>query len=131
MGLLYGKRDLDKTIVIASRCGQDCDCNPSNAAGVLFTTMGMEKLPERFTGALDRDAVFSHTEYSFTKLVKVCEKLTRQALERAGGRIENETLVIPVRRVKPSQLEQCWEPGPAAKSKFTAEEKARITAEGK
>ncbi len=33
MGLLYGKGDPDQTIVIATRCGQDSDCNPSNAGG--------------------------------------------------------------------------------------------------
>ncbi|MCE5268933.1 MAG: ADP-ribosylglycohydrolase family protein, partial [Planctomycetaceae bacterium] len=37
MGLLYGNRDIEQTIAIACRCGQDSDCNPSNAAGILFT----------------------------------------------------------------------------------------------
>ena len=45
VGMLYGKRDLDETIIISTRCGQDSDCNPSNAAGVLFTTLGFSKLP--------------------------------------------------------------------------------------
>ena len=34
VGLLYGKGDPDKTIIISTRCGQDSDCNPSNAAGM-------------------------------------------------------------------------------------------------
>jgi hypothetical protein len=33
MGLLYGKGDIEKTIKISMQCGQDSDCNPSNAAG--------------------------------------------------------------------------------------------------
>ena len=45
MGLLFGKRDLDNTIVIACRGGMDSDCNPSSAAGVLFTTVGFTRLP--------------------------------------------------------------------------------------
>ena len=40
MGLLYGNGDPDRTITIATRCGQDSDCNPANAAGILFTTIG-------------------------------------------------------------------------------------------
>ena len=40
MGLLYGRGDPDETIIIAMRCGQDSDCNPSNAGGILFTTIG-------------------------------------------------------------------------------------------
>ncbi len=39
MGLLYGKGDLDQTIIISCRCGFDSDCNPSSSGGVLFTTL--------------------------------------------------------------------------------------------
>jgi len=131
MGVLYGKRDLDQTIIIATRCGQDSDCNPSSAAGVVFTTLGLAKLPERFTSALDRKPVFNHTAYNFPRLLEVSEKLARQAVVRAGGRIEKdpqlgEVFVIPVQKPKPSNLEQCWEPGPAASSRFTPEEMAKI-----
>ena len=131
MGVLYGKRDLDQTIVIATRCGQDSDCNPSSAAGVAFTPVGLAKLPDRFTSALDKKPVFSHTPYNFPRLVEVSEKLARQAVLRAGGRIENdprlgEVFVIPVQEPKPSKLETCWEPGPAAQSRFTSEEMAKI-----
>jgi hypothetical protein len=132
MGLLYGGRDIEKTIVIATRCGQDSDCNPSNAAGVLFTTMGLSRIPARYKSALDPGRVFSHTPYSFPKLVDVCERLAGQAVIRAGGRIEegpdgSETFVIPVRAPKPSRFEQCWEAGPVANARFTDEEAARIT----
>jgi len=127
MGLLYGKDDPDQTIIISTRCGQDSDCNPSNAGGVLFTTIGFSKLPEKYKSALDPEGKFSHTPYNFPKLVEVCEKLVRQAVERAGGRIEKdasgkEVLVIPVEEPKPSKLEQCWEPGPIANSRFTVDE---------
>jgi len=126
MGLLYGERDPDKTIVISMRCGQDSDCNPSNAGGILFTSIGFSKLPERFTSALDETKEFSHTAYTFPKLIDVCTKLVREAVERSGGRIEKDVLVIPVAAPRPSKLEQCWEPGPVANSRFTEEEMARI-----
>ncbi len=132
IGLLYGGRDLDETIVISTRCGQDSDCNPSNAAGVLFTTVGRSKLPERFVSALDPAGKFSHTEYTFPRLIEVCEKLVRDAVVRSGGRIErdaegNEILVIPVQEPKPSALEGSWEPGPVAGSRFTDEEMEQMT----
>jgi hypothetical protein len=130
MGLLYGKRDPEATIVISTRCGQDSDCNPSSAGGIIFTTIGFEKLPERFTSAIDPKGKFSHTPYTFPKLIEVCRKLVRQALLAGGGRVEKgddgEVFVIPVKRPKPTALEQCWEPGPPANSRFTEEEKARI-----
>ena len=131
MGLLYGNRDPERTIVISMRCGQDSDCNPSNAGGILFTTMGFAKLPEQFTSALDETSKFSHTPYDFPKLIDVCTKLVRQAVERSGGRIEKDAagqdvLVIPVAAPKPGKLEQCWQAGPVANSRFTEEEMARI-----
>ncbi len=132
MGLLYGKRDPDQTIIISTRCGQDSDCNPSSAGGVLFTTIGFSKLPDRFKSALNPEGVFSHTAYNFPRLVEVCEKLVRQAVDRAGGKIEKdasgeEVFVISVEAPKPGKLEQCWEPGPIANSRFTEEEMKQIT----
>jgi hypothetical protein len=132
MGMLYGKGDLDKTIIISTRCGQDSDCNPSNAAGVLFTTLGFSNLPERFVSAIDAQGKFSYTPYSFPLLVHVCETLVRKAVLRQGGRIEreadgSEVFVIPVRKPRPSALEQCWEAGPATNSRFRPDELALIS----
>jgi len=133
MGLLYGEGDMDKTIIISTRCGQDSDCNPANAAGVLGTAIGRKNLPKKFTSAINPEGVFSHTAYTFPALIEVSEKLVRQAVVREGGKIEEtvfgkEILLIPVESPKPSRLEQCWEPGPVANSRFTEEEMAKITA---
>ena len=135
MGILYGERDLDKTIAVACRCGQDSDCNPSSAAGVVFTTVGFEKLPEQFKSALDPEGKFSHTPYNFPTLVAVCEKLARQAVVRAGGKVEKdgqgvEAFIIPVQAPKPTPLEQCWTPGPIARSRFTEDEMKQIQTAG-
>jgi hypothetical protein len=134
MGLLYGQSDPDKTIIISTRCGQDSDCNPSNAGGVLFTTIGFRNLPDKFKSALNPEGKFSHTPYNFPTLVKVCEQLARQAVKRAGGSIEKnkngqEVFVVPVRKPRPSRLEQCWKPGPVANSKFTTKEMSQIKAD--
>jgi hypothetical protein len=133
MGLLYGEGDMDKTIIISTRCGQDSDCNPANSGGVIGTVLGRSGLPDKFTSAIDPDGHFSHTPYTFPLLVEVSEKLVRQAVVRGGGKIDkdaqgNEVLVIPVQKPKPAKLEQCWEPGPAAKVRFTEEEMSQITA---
>jgi hypothetical protein len=130
VGLLYGDRQMEDTIVISMRCGQDSDCNPSNAAGVLGTTMGKSKMAARFVSDLNPEGVFSHTAYSFPALVKVCEQLARQAVVKYGGSIEKtdegDVFVIPVRRPTPSRLQQCWNPGPVAESVFTDKEQETI-----
>jgi len=131
MGLLFGQRDPDQTILISCRCGMDSDCNPSSAAGVLFTTIGFSQLPPRFTTGLDETREFSHTAYNFPRLLDVCEKLARQILARHGGRVErdangDEFFAIPVVPAVPSKLELSWAPGPIANSRFTPEEMAEI-----
>jgi len=132
MGLLYGEGDMDRTIIISTRCGQDSDCNPANSGGVLGTMIGFSKLPDKFKSALNPEGKFSHTPYNFPTLIKVSQRLVRQAVKRAGGRIDKdadgkEVFVIPVQEPGPSRLEQCWEPGPVANSRFTEEEMAKIT----
>ncbi|MCC6490806.1 MAG: ADP-ribosylglycohydrolase family protein [Candidatus Hydrogenedentes bacterium] len=124
MGLLYGQRDPDKTIEIATRCGQDSDCNPSSAAGILFTSLGLETVPEKFTSELKRDIEYTHTDYTFASLVQVCETLARDAVVRGGGKIEKdgsgqEVFFIRREQTRPSALEQSWDPGPIANSRYT------------
>jgi hypothetical protein len=130
MGLLFGQRNPDRTIVIAMRGGMDSDCNPSSAAGVLFTTLGFANIPERFK-QLNQETNFDHTAYSFPKLLAVSEKLARDFVVASGGRIEmqngEEYFVLPVRKPQPSKLELSWSPGPVAGSLFTSEEMAQIT----
>ena len=133
MGLLYGQRDPDQTVIISTRCGQDSDCNPSNAAGILFTTIGFENLDEKFTSVINPEPKFSYTDYNFPGLVDVCEKLARQAVQRSGGTVEtddngDEWFVFPVQTPQPSAFEQCWEPAPITQDvNFTEEEMAQIT----
>ena len=131
IGLLYGDRDITKTVEISTRCGQDSDCNPSNAGGILTTTIGFSKLPECYTSAMDLKTVYSHTEYNFPKLVDACESIARQIVVKRGGRIEKnasgkEFFVIPVETPKPDKCVQCWEPGPATGERFTEEEQKQI-----
>jgi hypothetical protein len=133
MGLLYGRGDPDQTIIIATRCGQDSDCNPSSAAGVLFTTIGFERLPEKFKTALDPTGKFSHTPYDFPTLINVTEKLAREAVVNEGGRIASseqgrEYFVVSRCKPHPMPLEQCWDPKPASESRYTEEEMAKIKA---
>ena len=48
MGLLYGEGDWYKTMNYATRAGQDADCNPSNAAGILGTMIGAHAIPKEY-----------------------------------------------------------------------------------
>ena len=50
IGLLYGNGDFFKTMDIATRCGQDSDCNPATAAGILGTMIGYDKRSRTLDG---------------------------------------------------------------------------------
>jgi hypothetical protein len=109
VGLLYGAGDFAKTLDVTTRCGQDADCNPSNAVGVLGCMLGYSKIDDVWKGGIDpiRDENFSHTNYSFTTLIPVCQKITELILARAGGKIDGDSYVIPVQApLPPATLEQ-------------------------
>ncbi|MDO4627630.1 MAG: ADP-ribosylglycohydrolase family protein [Planctomycetia bacterium] len=130
LGLLYGNGDLDQTILISMRAGYDSDCNPSSAAGALFTQIGFSKLPARFSEKLDNGPKFSYTEYNFPALLDVCEKLARQTVVAAGGRMETvdgvEYFVIPKQTASPMPLELSWDPKPAQDCRYTEAELEQI-----
>ena len=67
MGLLYGEGNPLKTLEISTRCGQDSDCNPSNAMSVLGVIKGFSGLPQEMQEGIEAvgDSVFIHTSYSF------------------------------------------------------------------
>lgn len=131
IGFLYGEGVPERTIEIATRCGFDSDCNPSTAAGVLFTSYGMELLGSKWICALDLGPKFEHTDYSLPKLQNVCEKLAHQIVEAEGGRVEcdpfgNEVFVIPVREPVPDPYRPSWLAETPTGERFTVEEMRQI-----
>ncbi len=45
LGLLYGNGDFTRTLDVSTRAGQDSDCNPSSAAGILGVMLGYGRIP--------------------------------------------------------------------------------------
>jgi len=131
LGLLYGKGNLDSTICISMRAGLDSDCNPSSAAGVLFTSIGLDKLPEKFKAKLDFQTMFSNTEYNFNSLNAVCEKLARNVILKNGGLIEKdnngeEYFYIPKTAVVCSALEQSYNAKAANKTNLYTKSEMKL-----
>ncbi|MGQ9731124.1 MAG: ADP-ribosylglycohydrolase family protein [Candidatus Zipacnadales bacterium] len=110
IGLLYGDGNFEKTLEITTRCGQDNDCNPSNAAGVLGCLLGYDGIPKQFTEGLPTIANenFSFTNYNFGTLTEACTRLARQIVKANGGRIirEGEIEVWQIKLQKPSPSEK-------------------------
>ncbi len=131
LGLLYGHRDLNATIVISMRAGQDSDCNPSSSGGILFTTFGYNKLPDRYLKDLQWETKFSHTDYNFKQLLDVCQKLATDVVVKYGGKVvKNDQgemcFIVPDHPVKPSKLVSSWNPEPIENSRFTDKEMSQM-----
>ena len=96
MGLLYGDSDPAKTMEIATRCGQDSDCNPSNAMAVLGVIKGLSGLPAEYQQEVNAigDSLFINTTYSFNKAVtKTIEYAQKFVVENGGESTENELII--------------------------------------
>jgi len=113
LGLLYGGRDFAKTIEIATRAGQDSDCNPSTAGGIVGVMLGYSGIPEVWKSGIAAiaDSKFSYTNYSFNTIVQSSVRQALAAIKHAGGREYTQlSLEIPYEAVQAPKLEQ-WNPG--------------------
>lgn len=112
LGLLFGEGDFRRTVEISTRCGQDSDCNPSNAAGILGVMLGYERIPEEFKANLPllADQKFDYTDYSFNDIVRSTEKRALELIRANGGTVTDETVTLKPQSPRAAKLEQ-WAPG--------------------
>lgn len=110
LGLLYGDGDYGKTIDISTRAGQDSDCNPSNAAGILGTMLGYSNIPEYWKQGLDRveKRNFSFAAFSLTDAYNLSFGHALEMIEKHGGKVQGDAAEIVYQKVKPVELEQSF-----------------------
>jgi hypothetical protein len=107
MGLLYGEGDPLKTMEITTRCGQDSDCNPSNAMAVLGVINGFKKLPaDLIKGVLEyKDSTFINTNYSFTKAVENTFSYALDLIKKDSGIVSGKNIKIKIQEPVAPELE--------------------------
>jgi hypothetical protein len=96
IGLLYGDGDFYRTMDIATRCGQDSDCNPASAAGILGVILGYDNIPEYWMKNLRvvENINFAYTDISLNKAYQMSFNQAIQMIERGGGSIDDENVTI-------------------------------------
>jgi len=111
IGLLYGEGDFHKTIDIATRCGQDSDCNPASAGGILGAFIGYDKIPEYWMKNLREveDMDFAYTDISLNKTYRMSFNQALQMIERNGGKVDGEQVTIACQQPKPVRYEKAFE----------------------
>ena len=96
IGLLYGEGDINRTLEISTRCGQDSDCNPSNALAVLGIIKGFSAFPQEYREAIEKigDKPFVHTNYSFNKAVERTADYAEKLIVENGGKVTEDSYSI-------------------------------------
>jgi hypothetical protein len=111
LGLLYGQGDMTRTISIATRAGQDSDCNPSTAAGVLGAIIGYSNIPAHWKQGLAavEPLAFQHAGISLADVYDLTFKHAQDLIRRNGGEVADDHVVVAVQPVKPVRVEQNFE----------------------
>ncbi|KAF0203637.1 MAG: hypothetical protein FD170_1064 [Bacteroidetes bacterium] len=111
IGLLYGNGNFTQSVDIATRCGQDADCNAATAGGVLGVMHGYSGIPEFWLKPLQEveELNFESTEMSLSKAYELSYKHALGVIQLAGGNVEGENVIIPFEEPVPVAFEQNFE----------------------
>lgn len=110
MGLLYGNGDFGRTLEISTRVGQDSDCNPASAGGILGVIMGYNAIPDYWKKGLG-DIENLDFPYTSTSLNEVYELSYRHALalnQRNGGSETETDVTLKVEPVPTAPFEESF-----------------------
>ena len=107
LGLLYGERNFAKTMEVAMRAGQDSDCNPASAAGILGVMLGYEAIPEEWKSGIPaiEDRKFNYTDFTFKTIVESTQRRAIELVERNGGKLEGDRLLVKRQQPEAAKLE--------------------------
>ena len=109
-GLLYGEGDPLKTMEISTRCGQDSDCNPSSALGVLGVLKGFSAFPKEYRKQVEYlgDSLFINTDYSFKKTIAKTIDYVKQITIQQGGQATEQLITINPQAPKAGLVESSF-----------------------
>jgi len=110
IGMLYGSGDFTRTLEISTRCGQDADCNPSTAGGILGAVLGYDKIPAYWKMGLQEaeDIDFKYTTMSLNKVYETSLKQALLNIEKNGGRVNDNAVSIKFQSPKAVKLEKSF-----------------------
>ncbi|MBS1947855.1 MAG: ADP-ribosylglycohydrolase family protein [Bacteroidetes bacterium] len=110
IGLLYGNGDFTKTLEITTRCGQDADCNPSTAGGVLGAMIGYDHIPAYWKMGLKEieDIDFKYTTMSLNKVYETGYRHALMNIEKNGGKISGDSVIIKTQQPQAVKFEKSF-----------------------
>jgi len=111
MGLLYGNGDFTRTFEISTRCGDDADCNPASAGGILATIKGYDNIPEFWMQGLKEvePIDFKYTTISLDDAYDMSFRHALELIKKNGGEVTDDGVIIKVQTPKAVPLEVAFE----------------------
>jgi hypothetical protein len=111
LGLLYGQGDLGRTYSISTRAGDDSDCNPGNAGGIVGTIIGYKNIPDYWRqGLADVESMdFKYTTISLNDVYDMSFRHALDVIKRNGGSVDSDEITIKLQEPKPVRLEVGFE----------------------
>jgi hypothetical protein len=111
LGLLYGQGDFSKTMEVSTHAGQDSDCNPSSAGGILGAIIGYDKIPAYWKQGLAEaeDLDFKYTTMSLNDVYQMGTKHALEVITRNGGKVSGDEITIITQKPQPVRYEQSFE----------------------
>ncbi|MDQ3015401.1 MAG: ADP-ribosylglycohydrolase family protein [Bacteroidota bacterium] len=124
IGLLYGDKDFYKTMDIATRCGQDSDCNPASAAGILGVMGGYKNIPAYWKAALEEaeGLKFPYMDITLYDVYALTYKHTLQLIEQQNGTVDEDAVSIKIQKPTTVRFEQCFEGMYPAEERYLRQE---------
>lgn len=110
VGLLYGNGDFTRTLEIAARCGDDADCNPSSAGGILGALLGYDGIPDQWKTGIDKveNLPFMGTSISLVKAYDMSYRHAEEMISKNGGKVNDDDVVIVRQPARTLALEESF-----------------------
>jgi hypothetical protein len=107
LALLFGESDFGKTIEIATRAGQDSDCNPASAGGILGVILGYRAIPDVWKSGIPAIAgkKFDFTDFTFDTIVASTEKRAEALVKANGGHADAEMVFVKTQTPKAPKID--------------------------
>ena len=107
LGLLYGNGDFTRTFEIATRCGDDADCNPGTAGAVLAAIVGYKNIPDYWKQGIDKveNIPFMGTTVSLLDSYDMSYRHAEEMIKRNGGEIKENEVIIKIQAPETIPLE--------------------------
>lgn len=108
LGLLYGKGNFTRSVDIATRCGQDADCNAATVGGVLGVMLGYDNIPSFWLDPLKEiePLYFEGTSMSLAIAYQLSYKHAIEIIKSEKGTVDQNGIRIPLKEPLPVAFEQ-------------------------